>query len=123
MNECGGIHALGPLSRRPPTLWVGARRCNGRAGRFRPKAWASNVAPGLLWRYRLRARDVLAARWRTVSAFAWQRIDHQEFRVCAPCMKRLDNDPARAAYFTVTRDGGSIWIICKECGTKERLTI
>lgn len=81
------------------------------------------MAPGFLWRYRLRARDVLAARWRVVSVFAWQSIDHQQFRVCLKCVQKFDNDPARAAYFTVTRDGKSIWLICKECGQKERLVV
>jgi len=41
----------------------------------------------------------------------------------APCEKRLDGDPARAAYFTIIRDGRSIWIICRECGAKERLNL
>jgi hypothetical protein len=81
------------------------------------------VAPGFLWRYRLRAREVLDARWREMNVFYWRTIERKEFRVCSPCEKKLDGDPARAAYFTVLRDGGSIWIVCKECGRKERLEV
>jgi hypothetical protein len=56
-----------------------------------------------------------------VAVFYWRTIDQKEFRVCADCEKKLDNDPARAALFTVIRDGRSIWLVCKECGRKERL--
>ena len=72
---------------------------------------------------RLRARDVFDARWREVGLFYWRTINREEFRVCAACEKRLDGDPARAAYFTIIRDGRSIWIICRECGAKERLNL
>lgn len=58
-----------------------------------------------------------------MSVFYWRTIERKEFRVCSLCEKKLDGDPARAAYFSVIRDGGSIWIICKECGRKERLVV
>jgi hypothetical protein len=81
------------------------------------------VAPGFLWRYRLRARDVFHARWSEVNVFDWRTIERREFRVCSLCEKKLDGDPARAAYFTVIRDGGSIWLVCMQCGRKERLEV
>ena len=72
---------------------------------------------------RVRYRDVVGYRWETVSRFYWRLVTKQEMRVCSECEKARDNDPARAATFSVVRDGRSVWLLCTGCGRKERLKL
>ena len=74
-------------------------------------------------RRKFRAREVIAARWVEMKDFYRRLVGRQEMVVCLPCEKKHDNDPARAALFTVIYDGPSVWLICNGCGRKERFRI